>query len=71
MASHIHQDAALPALITEHALAHRWGKSLRTLQRMRAAGTTPRWMRIGAQIHYRVDDVLRHEEALLRAGGTP
>lgn len=61
---------ALPALIRERDLARRWDKSRRTLQRMRAAGKTPAWLRIGAAVHYRIEDVLDHERRLLGEGGS-
>lgn len=60
----------LPALIRERDLARRWDKSRRTLQRMRAAGKTPAWFRIGAAVHYRIEDVLDHERRLLGEDGS-
>jgi len=52
-----------PQLLTsERALAHRWNKSLRTLQRWRSEGYGPPYIRIGGTIHYRVGDVLDFED---------
>lgn len=58
----------LPALMSEADLARRWGRSLRTLQRLRAMGRTPPWMRIGVTVRYRHCDVCAFETALLRGG---
>lgn len=49
------------ALVTEHALARRWNKSIRTLQRWRSERYGPPYIRIGGTIHYRVGDVLDFE----------
>lgn len=50
------------SLASEHALAERWNKSLRTLQRWRSEGYGPPYIRIGGTIHYRVGDVLDFED---------
>lgn len=56
------------ALIRERDLADRWRKSLRTLQRWRAEGYGPAYLRIGGSIFYRLSDVLAFE-ARVRFGG--
>lgn len=55
----------LAEILTASTLADRWGKSQRTLQRMRAAGKSPPFFRIGKTILYRLDDVLAFEAAAL------
>lgn len=50
-------------LLRERELADRWHKSLRTLQRWRAAGHAPPHIRIGSSILYRFPDVLAFEAA--------
>ena len=56
-------------IIAEPILAHRWGKSVRTLQRLRARGDGPAWFAIGRSVFYRLEDVLAFEAAA-RQGGT-
>jgi hypothetical protein len=58
----------LSALITERELAERWHKSTRSLQRYRADGTGPTWLRIGGNVLYRLSDVLAFEESSRREG---
>ena len=48
-------------LFTERSLARRWNCSVRTLQRMRAAGLAPPSLRIGRKVHYRAEDVVAFE----------
>jgi hypothetical protein len=55
----------LVEILTASTLAARWGKSERTLQRMRAAGKSPPHFRIGKTIFYRLEDVLAFEVAAL------
>lgn len=50
-------------LLPEWELADRWHKSLRTLQRWRAAGYGPPHIRIGSSVLYRFPDVLAFEAA--------
>ena len=52
-----------PDLITEQNLAKRWSRSPRSLQRWRAAGKVPRYMRIGCSIYYQLDDIRTFEAA--------
>jgi hypothetical protein len=57
------------ALIRDCDLADRWKKSLRTLQRWRAEGYGPAYLRIGGTIFYRLSDVLAFEAGVRRGGG--
>jgi hypothetical protein len=56
------------ALIRESDVAERWKKSLRTLQRWRAEGYGPAYLRIGGSIFYRVSDVVAFEDRARRGG---
>jgi hypothetical protein len=49
--------------ITERELAARWRHSLRSLQRWRAAGTGPRFIRVGRRVIYRLSAVEAFEAA--------
>lgn len=49
-------------ILTADALAARWGKSVRTLQRMRDRNDGPPWFAIGRTVFYRLPDVLSFEE---------
>ena len=55
-------------LIRERNLARRWNKSIRFLQRLRAARCSPPWLRIGATVYYRAEDILAFEAAQMRDG---
>lgn len=54
-----HEDLA-PRL-TERELAAHWRVTPRTLQRWRAEGFGPAWLRIGGRILYLRDEVLDYE----------
>lgn len=54
--------------LMEEELAARWGKSRRTLQRMRVDGSGPAFHRIGGSILYKIDDIEAFEAAS-RIGG--
>lgn len=54
--------------IRERDLAERWKKSLRTLQRWRAMGYGPPFIRLGASIYYRLGDVRAFETRMRRGG---
>lgn len=58
-----------PGLLLECELGRRWRKSVRTLQRWRSRGTGPPYIRLGARIFYRLDDVLAFEDDARRAPG--
>lgn len=55
-------------LFSEQALALRYSKTVRTLQRWRAESYGPAYLRIGGSIFYRVEDV-EFFEASMRNGG--
>lgn len=52
-----------PDCLSERQLAERWQSSTRTLQRWRAAGTGPAFLRIGGLIRYPLADVEAFEAA--------
>lgn len=52
-------DPATPVIARD--LAERWQKSPRTLQRWRAQGYGPAWLKIGSTVYYRVGDILAFE----------
>ena len=58
-------------LITPAQLALRWGLSINTLNQWRAAGTGPKFIRLGdgerPRIRYRMSDILAYERE--NAGG--
>lgn len=62
-------EAAKADLLTEPALAKRWGVSTRTIKRWRAEGKTPPSLPIGHKggkgqgVRYRLDDVIAFEDA--------
>lgn len=53
-------------ILPEADLAVRWGKSVRTLQRMRSTGGGPLWFAIGRTVFYRLSDVFDFEETSTR-----
>lgn len=55
----------LPPRLTEDELAQHWRLTRRTLQRWRAAGKGPAWMRLGGRVLYRLEDVRAFEAAEL------
>lgn len=55
-------------VISERELAARWGKSVRSLQRWRAEGCGPQYMRIGGSILYRIEDIVTFEGRMCRGG---
>ena len=57
-----------PTLVTEKALASRWLKSVRTLQRWRQAGNGPAFLRIGGSVFYRNSDISVFEQRVRRDG---
>jgi hypothetical protein len=60
--------AALLGLLLPEELAKRWRITARTLQRWRAAGSGPAYLRIGRRVVYRLSDVERFETAQVCAG---
>ena len=59
-------DERLPPRMSEHGLADHWQVSTRTLQRWRAAGQGPAWLRIGKKVVYRRADIRAYEAAQIR-----
>lgn len=53
----------------ERDLARRWGKSVRTVQRLRRDGQSPVFLRIGGCIYYLMSDVVAFEQAARRRPG--
>jgi len=64
------QPLQKPEFLRERELAARWRTSQRTLQRWRALGDGPAFIRIGGAIRYRMDDVIDYE-AQMQRGGQP
>lgn len=62
------EDLSPQTILRERDLARRWQKSVRFLQRQRATASGPPWLRIGASIYYRAEDVLAFEAARLHVG---
>jgi predicted site-specific integrase-resolvase len=58
-------DATLRHLI-QAELAERWQVSERTLDRWRAEGKGPAWLKLTGRVLYRMADVLDFERARLR-----
>jgi hypothetical protein len=56
-------------LVPESALAARYGKTIRALQRWRAKGYGPPFMRIGGSIFYRLEDIEAFEVRMRQGGG--
>ena len=61
LAAHDWLDEKLPERISEARLGEHWNVSTRTLQRWRAEGEGPRWMRLGKKVVYRRSDVRQFE----------
>lgn len=56
-----YHDKRQGPLFTERALAKRWKKSIRTLQRWRAVGYGPDYIQIGGSVRYAFEDVVAFE----------
>jgi len=50
-----------PRHLRPHEVAARWNISPRTLERWRAKGTGPRFLRLGRLVVYRVEDIKAFE----------
>lgn len=48
--------------LNQKQLADYWGISRRTLERWRAIGWGPLFLKIGGRVVYRVEDILAYEE---------
>ncbi len=53
-------------VLHEQELAERWGLSVKTLQRWRCMALGPRFMKLGARVAYRLEDVEQYEEDVLQ-----
>lgn len=58
--------AAGPCHLDPGALARRWRRSPRTLERWRQARRGPAWLRLEGRVLYRLEDVLAYEQACLQ-----
>ena len=56
--------------LSEEELALRWLHSVRTLQRWRASGRGPTFLRLGRRTIYSLEDVEAFEAAARDGGGT-
>ena len=54
--------------LTQHDLARRWRVSPRTLERWRWLGQGPAYLKLGAAVAYRLDDVEAFEAGRRHAG---
>lgn len=69
MSRNIDQNARTgEALVPESALAARYGKTVRALQRWRSKGYGPTYMRIGGSIFYRMEDIEAFESRMRQGG---
>ena len=62
-------DERQTARLTEAQLADHWDISQRTLQRWRAAGQGPAWIRIGKKVIYRRADIHAFEVSQVQYAG--
>jgi predicted site-specific integrase-resolvase len=61
-----HQNPRITHL-NQAALADRWDLSQRTLERWRAVGWGPVFLKIGGRVVYRLEDIEAYEQQHLRA----
>ncbi|WP_247422778.1 helix-turn-helix transcriptional regulator [Ralstonia pseudosolanacearum] len=59
--------APLPVLLSPRQLASRWGLSEKTLERWRMLGTGPMFLKLGARVLYRMDEIEAHEQRRTRS----
>jgi len=52
--------------ITQRELAIRWNKSEGTIERYRADGKGPQYLKIGGRTMYRIEDIEAFEQSCLR-----
>ena len=57
----------VPRHLTQRQLAKRWEKSEASLERWRSLGIGPKFLKLGGQIRYRLEDVLGYEASCLRS----
>jgi predicted site-specific integrase-resolvase len=61
-----HQNTSITHL-NQAALADRWSVSQRTLERWRAIGWGPCYLKIGGRVVYRLEDIESYEASCLRS----
>ena len=61
-------EGSIP-LIPEAQVADRWGKSIRTLLRMRQDASGPAFIKIGRSVFYLAADIAAFELAARKTGG--
>ena len=54
--------------LTQDELATRWRMSPRSLERWRADGFGPEWIKMRGRVLYRIEDVFAFEQRQLRGG---
>jgi predicted site-specific integrase-resolvase len=59
-------DVVVASHLTQAELAERWQVSERTLDRWRAEGKGPAWLKLNGRVRYRVPDVDAFEQSRLR-----
>ena len=57
--------------LNQRQLAERWSISQRTLERWRAIGNGPIFLKIGGRVVYRIEDILTYEEKHLSVSTSP
>lgn len=57
--------------MTQTELAERWRLSKATLERWRTESGDPLFLKLGNQVHYRLQDIEAFEEAALRGSTKP
>lgn len=55
------QGSRAVRLLSTAQVAERWGCSTKWLSNMRSAGRGPAYVKLGAAVRYRVDDLEEHE----------
>jgi len=63
------QGAGATWHLNQRELAARWGVSVRTLERWRWLLQGPPFLKLGARVAYRLEDIEAYEAAQLRRGG--
>jgi len=54
--------------LRQRNLADRWDLSVRTLERWRAEGRGPPFLKLGGRVCYRLSDIVEYEEAQRQTG---
>lgn len=56
--------------LTQGELAKRWNKAEATIERYRAIGSGPRFLKIGGKVLYRIEDIQEFERSCLYDSST-